>query len=171
MASPMPSRRHLAAAPSLRPSISAGDPLGFGGEPEPVTARAVCLPSAGTLVHGRSWRISLALASSIALSTSDAFCVTSRSSLAPTCAGRSAWCSRAWFRLLVSNCGSFVLANEETVRRTRGHAFHVKPENPKCARIRTLSSKCVKIWTLSHSGNRSSEVDELELEKLDLDSS
>ena len=65
----------------------------------------------------------------------------------------------------------FVLANEETVRRTRGHAFHVKPENPKCARIRTLSSKCVKIWTLSHSGNRSSEVDELELEKLDLDSS
>lgn len=70
MASPMPSRRHLAAAPSLRPSISAGDPLGFGGEPEPVTARAVCLPSAGTLVHGRSWRISLALASSIALSTS-----------------------------------------------------------------------------------------------------
>lgn len=34
-----------------------------------------------------------------------------------------------------------------------------------------LSSKCVRIWTLSHSSNRSSEVDELELEKLDLDSS
>lgn len=53
----------------------------------------------------------------------------------------------------------------------RGHAFHVRPENPKCARNRTLSSKCVRIWTLSHSSNRSSEVDELELEKLDLDSS
>lgn len=53
----------------------------------------------------------------------------------------------------------------------RGHAFHVRPENPKCARIRTLSSKCVRIRTLSHSSNRSSEVDELELEKLDLDSS
>lgn len=38
----------------------------------------------------------------------------------------------------------FVLANEEIVHRTRGHAFHVRPENPKCARIRTLSSKCVK---------------------------
>ena len=31
--------------------------------------------------------------------------------------------------------------------------------------------KVRKIWTLSHSSNRSSEVDELELEKLDLDSS
>lgn len=65
----------------------------------------------------------------------------------------------------------FVLANEEIVHRTRGHAFHVRPENPKCARIRTLSSKYVRIWTLSHSSNRSSEVDELELEELDLDSS
>ena len=33
----------------------------------------------------------------------------------------------------------FVLANERTVRRTRGHAFHVRIENPKRARIRTLS--------------------------------
>lgn len=32
----------------------------------------------------------------------------------------------------------FVLANERTVHRTRGFAFHVRPENPKCARIRTL---------------------------------
>lgn len=41
----------------------------------------------------------------------------------------------------------------------------------KCVRIRALSSKYVRIWTLSHSSNRSSEVDELELEELDLDSS
>ena len=65
------------------------EPAGLGGQAPVVVAGPVRLPSAGTLVHGRSWRISLALASSIALSTSDAFCVTSRSSLAPTCAGRS----------------------------------------------------------------------------------
>lgn len=53
MASPMPSRRHLAAAPSFHPSISAADLLGPGDEPAPVAVRAVRLPAAGTLVPGR----------------------------------------------------------------------------------------------------------------------
>ena len=36
--------------------------------------------------------------------------------------------SRAWFRLLVSNRGSFVLANEEIVHRTRAMPFTSKTE-------------------------------------------
>ena len=41
---------------------------------------------------------------------------------------QSAWYSRAWFRLLVSNRGSFVLANEENVRGTRAMPFTSKTE-------------------------------------------
>lgn len=87
---------------------------------------------------------SSASASSIALSTSVTFCVMSRSSLAlGVCRP-----IRMVFSGMVPSpdfqSRLFVLADERTVRRTRGHAFHVRPENPKCARIRTLSSKCVK---------------------------
>ena len=66
--------------------------------------------------------------SSIALSVSVTFCVTSRSSQIPGMCRSPGFQSRF-----------FVLANERTVRRTRGHAFHVRIENPKRARIRTLS--------------------------------
>lgn len=41
---------------------------------------------------------------------------------------QSARYSRAWFRLLVSNRGSFVLANEEIVHRTRVMPFTSKTE-------------------------------------------
>ena len=41
---------------------------------------------------------------------------------------RTARDSRAWFRLLVSNRGSFVLANEEIVYRTRAMPFTSKTE-------------------------------------------
>ena len=41
---------------------------------------------------------------------------------------QSARYSRAWFRLLVSNRGSFVLANEENVHRTRAMPFISKTE-------------------------------------------
>ena len=77
--------------------------------------------------------------SSIALSVSVTFCVTSRSSQIPGMC-RSI---RMVFSGMVPSPGFqsrfFVLANERTVRRTRGHAFHVRIENPKRARIRTLS--------------------------------
>ena len=66
-------------------------------------------------------------------------CVTSRLSLVPGMC-RSI---RMVFSGMVPSPGFqsrfFVLANERTVRRTRGHAFHVRIENPKRARIRTLS--------------------------------
>ena len=110
MASPMPSRRHLAAAPSLRPSISAGDPLGFGGDPAFVMAGAVRLPAAGTLVHGRSWRSRRPEASGIALSISVTFCVTSRSSLVPgmcwlICMMFEGLGSVSWFPIAVFSFG------------------------------------------------------------------
>ena len=77
--------------------------------------------------------------SSIALSVSVTFCVTSRSSQIPGMC-RSI---RTVFSGMVPSPGFqsrfFVLANERTVRRTRGHAFHVRIENPKRARVRTLS--------------------------------
>lgn len=77
--------------------------------------------------------------SSIALSVSVTFCVTSRSSQIPGMC-RSI---RTVFSGMVPSpdfqSRFFVLANERTVRRTRGHAFHVRIENPKRARIRTLS--------------------------------
>lgn len=41
---------------------------------------------------------------------------------------QTAWYSRAWFRLLVFNRGSFVLANEEIVHRTRATSFTSKTE-------------------------------------------
>ena len=50
-------RLRLAQAPGVRPEPPPlhlhGDPLGLGGEPAPVAARAVRLPTAGTLVSGR----------------------------------------------------------------------------------------------------------------------
>lgn len=80
-----------------------------------------------------------AISSASASSISVTFCVTSRSSLV------SSMCRP--IRTVFSGMGPspgfqsrfFVLANERTVRRTRGHAFHARIENPKRARIRTLS--------------------------------
>ena len=90
-----------------------GDLLSPGGEPVPVAARAVRLPSAGTLVDGRFWRYRRPEASGIALSISVTFCVTSRSSLVPG----MCWSIRMVFSGMVPSPGFqsrfFVLANEK----------------------------------------------------------